>query len=97
GRRRWLILRSFGVGGSRIASLASTSPQGFPAGGADHFLRNVQASLFQPDGAKGILATHALFHLFSRFHLQVGAQLLIQLPVDLLLSEQRSEAACNVP
>jgi len=29
-----------------------------------------------------------LFHLFSRFHLQVGAQLLIQLPVDLILSEQ---------
>jgi hypothetical protein len=27
---------------------------------------------------------------------QVGAQFLIQLPVDLFLSEQRSEAACNV-
>src|SRR6266404_6456157 len=73
-------------------SVAQVSParlhERFPVARANGFLCKFKAAALQPNGAKGILATHALFHLFIRFHLQVGAQLLIQLQVDLILSEQ---------
>src|SRR5467141_5370727 len=46
--------------------------QGFPAGSLDDFLRRV-------------LAAHPLLHFFINGHIQVGAQLLIQLPVNLFL------------
>src|SRR5438132_8953999 len=38
-----------------------------------HFLRNFEAATLQPHRAKRILTAHALLHLFSCFHLQVGA------------------------
>src|SRR6267378_172820 len=60
----------------------------FPGCRTDDLLRDFEIASLQAHGAKRILATHALFHLFTCFHLQVGAQLLNQLPVDLILSEQ---------
>ena len=59
-----------------------------PAGRADDFLRNFEAPPLQAYSAKRILAAHPLLDLFFGGHLLVGAKLLIQLPVDLLLSEQ---------
>ena len=45
---------------------------------------------------EAIRTTLHLFHLFFGRHLLVGAKLLIQVPVDLFLSEQRSKAACYI-
>src|SRR5436309_12574088 len=42
----------------------------FPAGSPDDFLRNFETSLLQMHGAKRILATHPLLHLFFGRHLQ---------------------------
>jgi hypothetical protein len=43
------------------------------------------------------LSAHALLHLLFGSHLQISAELLIQLLIDLFLSEQGSEAACDIP
>src|SRR5258708_6768809 len=69
----------------------------FPGARADDFLRKFKVAALQTHRANGFLAAPAFPHLFRRRHFQVGAQFLVQLPVDLFLSEQRSEAACNVP
>ena len=60
----------------------------FPACRADDFLRNFETATLQAHGANGFPTAHALLHLFFGCHLLVGAELLIQLPVHLLLSEQ---------
>src|SRR5216683_6317924 len=66
---------------------------GLPATRADDFFRAIETPNLQPHCPKRILAAHALFHLFFGCHLLVGAKLLIQLPVDLLLSEKEAKPA----
>jgi hypothetical protein len=47
-----------------------------------------EASSLQADRAKGFLAGHPVLHLVFDGHLLVGAKLLIQVSVDLFLSEK---------
>ncbi len=70
--------------------------KGFPAARTDHFLRSVDAATLQAHFAKGILAVHPLLHLFRGCHLEIGAQFLIQFPIHLLFSKQRSKPACKI-
>ena len=60
----------------------------FPAARANDFLADFEASTLQADCAKGFCAAHPILYLFFGGHLLIGAQLLIQLPVHLLLSEE---------
>jgi hypothetical protein len=69
--------------GSSIREVASR-----PAARTDHFLRGVDTATLQAHFSKGILAAHPLLNLFFGRHILVGAKLLIQVPVDLFLSEQ---------
>src|SRR5213082_2850377 len=68
----------------------------FPAARADDFLAAFEIASLQAHGAKRILTTYALPHLFCRCHFQVGGQLLIQLPVDLFSSEKGTEPNCDI-
>jgi hypothetical protein len=68
----------------------------FPAARANDFLADFEASTLQADCAKGFIAAHPVLHLFFGGHLLIGAKLLIQLPVDLFLLEQRSKPAGKI-
>jgi len=73
---------------SKAQILPARLHKGFPAARANDFLCKFKAAALQTHCAKGFLAAHPLLDLFFSCHLLVGAKLLIQLPVDLLLSEQ---------
>src|SRR5207244_13563432 len=60
------------------------------------FLRKFEPASLQAHSAKGILAAHPVLHLLFGGHLLVSPEFLIQLLIDLFLSEQRSETACNI-
>src|SRR5207253_3058806 len=76
----------------RASAKAHVAPQcihyGFPTARANDFLADFEASTLQADCAKGFLAAHPVLHLLFGGHLLIGAKLIIQLPVDLFLSEQ---------
>ena len=69
-RRSWIFAKH---AGGEAQVLPQRVDKKFPAPGANDFLGNFWVSALQAHSAKRILTTHALFHLFSCFHLQVGA------------------------
>jgi len=62
--------------------------KGFPAARANDFLADFEAPSLQAHCSKGFFTAHPVLYLLFGSHLLVGAKLLIQLPLDLFLSEE---------
>src|SRR5262249_43114166 len=67
----------------------------FPTYGPKQFFRGIHVTMIQSDGPTSFPGTHAAPDLFFGGHFKVAAKLLIQLTIDLFLSEKGTKAVCK--